>query len=77
MERIWEASNGFEQGSSCVEGLNAGGVEGEGAVAIGNGLGDAAGGAVCRGSVHVAFSQKCLRGGTAAVENLGEMADGL
>ena len=76
MEGIGVASNGFEEGGACVEGLDAGRVEGEGAVTVSDGVGDAAGAAVRRGAVHVALGEEPLRGAAAGVDELGEVADG-
>lgn len=76
MQAIRQASDGFEKRGSGVEGLNAGRVERERPIAIGNGLRDPTRGPVSGSAVHIAFSEEALWSATPAVDDLAEVADG-
>lgn len=77
VKAIGKAMDGFEEVSPSFEGLDAGWIEGESPVTVGDGVGGAAGGAEGGGTVEEALGEEGLRGGAAAVEDFGEEADGL
>lgn len=77
VETIGEATNGFEEMGSGFEGLDTGRVEDECAVAVGDGVGSAAGGTISGGAVEETLGEEGLRGGAATFKDLSEEADRL